>query len=237
MLNDKLQPHKISDLVDNIDLYLDEMRLKKDLIEIPKHLKDYAWSYFRDIDLSKDKLKTMAIFHTDHIYRYAADLKILDEYTKIYFTTVYTYIFDYLQTRGIDVFYILDNMIRDDRFNLTILLYALSGFAVVVPYNVKGKYLQYMSIEEQALWVLNFNTQDFKPEIFTITIDSPINQLSEIDDLIDKYQKHKRNIIYIEKDDSVNYIDLVVKKAENSSYLAFLRNLEPTNTNVRLLTK
>jgi hypothetical protein len=40
-----------------------------------------------------------------------------------------------LRSKGIEVFYILDNEIREDRFELSVMLYELGGVTVVTPYD------------------------------------------------------------------------------------------------------
>ncbi|MGH7202876.1 MAG: hypothetical protein ACREHC_00345, partial [Candidatus Levyibacteriota bacterium] len=130
----KVQPQAITDLIDKIDIYLEEMREKKDKIEIPKKLSNYIWGYFRDINPDKEKLKLLALILADHTYRYASSVMLTDDYTQIYFASVYSVLWDAIQARGVDTFYILDNEIREDRFLLTVQLFALSGVAVVTPY-------------------------------------------------------------------------------------------------------
>lgn len=236
MLPDTLVPQRITDLLDNIDLYLEEMRKTENKKEIPAYLKNYIWNFFRDVPLDKEKLKKLAIFASDHTYRYASRLLILDDYTRVYFAFVMTELWDSLQSRGIDTFYILDNEIREDRFNLTIQLFALSGFSVVTPYAVHGNYLKYLSLKEQADWVLSFNDKDFDPKKLTITVDSSEDMRKiDVEELIMKSMKHTRNIVYIEKDASVNYLDDVKKLAKDSKYVAIFRNLASDDPNVSLL--
>ena len=60
-----LKPRKITDLLDNMEAYIDEMRKTKDLETIPKELKQYAWEYFREVEISKEDLQRLAIFVAD----------------------------------------------------------------------------------------------------------------------------------------------------------------------------
>lgn len=236
MLDKDLQPKKITDIIDNIDLYLEEMRSKDDKIELPKELNNYIWNFFRDVNPDKEKLESLAIFLADHTYRYSVAANQLDDYTRIYFTTVITKLWDAIQDRGVDTLYILDNEIREDRLMLTIQLFALSGVAVVTPYALKGSYHKYMTIEEQAKWALTFNSDDFDPKKYTVTIDSSEDLRNmEVIDLIRKYMKHTRNIAYIEKDSSVNYLDNVRKLAKESKYLSVFRSQAPEDPRVTVL--
>lgn len=236
MLDTNLQPKRITDILDNIDLYLDQMRKNQDMKEIPNALTGYIWNFFRDINPDKEKLKMLALFLADHTYRYISRVELTDDYTDIYFASVVTVLWDTLQARGVDTFYILDNELREDRFMLTVKLFALSGVAVVTPYVVKGSYHKYMTIEEQAKWALSFSKEDFNPKKYTITIDASDDmRYMEVIELIKKYMKHTRNIIYIEKDASVNYLHQVKRLAKESKYLGVFRNIAPTDPHVTVL--
>lgn len=236
MLDTNLQPERITDILDNIDLYLDQMRKNQDMKEIPNALTSYIWNFFRDINPDKEKLKMLALFLADHTYRYISRVELTDDYTDIYFASVVTVLWDTLQARGVDTFYILDNELREDRFMLTVKLFALSGVAVVTPYVVKGSYHKYMTIEEQAKWALSFSKEDFNPKKHTMTIDASDDmRYMEVIDLIKKYMKHTRNIIYIEKDASVNYLDQVKRLAKESKYLGVFRDIAPTDPHVTVL--
>lgn len=233
-----MQPQTLTDLIDKIDLYLEEMREKNDKKEIPTSLTKYIWWYFRDMNPDKEKLKFLALYLVDHIYRYAAYVTLTDEYTQLYFATVITELWNTIQARGIDTLYILDNELREDRFLLTLQLFALSGVAVVTPYVVKGTYHTYMTPEEQAEWVLSFNKDDFDPKKFTLTIDSSEEIRSmEVMELIKKYMEHNRNIVYIEKDASVNYLEDVKKLAMDSNYVCLFRNKAPDDPHILILSE
>ncbi|MBF8250174.1 MAG: hypothetical protein HW400_775 [Candidatus Levybacteria bacterium] len=234
---DTLGPNRITDILDNIDLYLTEMRKKDDKVELPKQLNNYIWNFFRDTNPDREKLKSLAVFLADHIYRYAATATQADDYTRIYFASVITKLWDAIQDRGVDTFYILDNEIREDRLMLTIQLFALSGVAVVTPYPLKGGYHKYMTVEEQARWALTFSGDDFDPKKYTITLDDSEDlRYLETIDLIKKYMKHTRNIAYIEKDGSVNYLDEVMRVAKDSKYMSVLRNRAPDDPNVTVIS-
>lgn len=125
MLNTTLQPKRITDIMDNIDTYLEDMRKNEDMKSIPNALTNYIWNFFRNVDPDKEKLKMLAVFLADHTYRYVTDVKLTDDYTEIYFASVVSVLWDTLQARGVDTFYILDNEIREDRFMLAVKLFAL----------------------------------------------------------------------------------------------------------------
>jgi hypothetical protein len=235
MTETNLEPKRITDIIDNIDIYLAEMRKRDDKIELPKHLTDYIWNFFRDVNPDKEKLQGLSVFLVDHIYRYTQ----VDDYSRIYFASVITKLWDAIQDRGVDTFYILDNEIREDRLMLTIQLFALSGVAVVTPYAIKDSYQKYMTLEEQAKWVLSFDTEDFDPKKYTITIDGGGDVVRGMDviDLLKEYMRHTRNIAYIEKDDSVNYLEEVQQLAKDSKYMSVLRNKAPDDPNVIVINQ
>lgn len=234
-----LEPKRITDIIDNIDIYLAEMRKNDDKVELPNKLNNYIWSFFRDINPDKEKLQSLSVFLADHIYRYSASATQVDDYTRIYFASVVTKLWDAIQDRGVDTFYILDNEIRDDRLMLTIQLFALSGVAVVIPYMIKDVYQKYMTLEEQAKWVLSFDTEDFDPKKYTMTIDGGGDVVRGMDviDLLKEYMKHTRNIAYIEKDSSVNYLEEVQQLARESKYMSVLRNKAPEDPNVTVINQ
>jgi hypothetical protein len=147
-------------------------------------------------------------------------------------------LWDTIQSRGVDTFYILDNTMRNDRFHTAIQLFALTGMAVVTPYVVLGKYMSYMSIEEQGKWVLSFGGEAFDPKTVTMTMDSSVNaREGEVVDLLKKYMELKRNIVYIEKDDSISFLKTVIDISKNSTYAGFLRNRAPEDPNVIAIQK
>lgn len=114
------------------------MREEEDVENIPKNLKQYAWEYFRAVELNKEQLRRLAIYVADKLYRVIMGMTIVDNYTRTYFVEVIPYLWDAIQNRGVDLFYILDNTLREDRFQALIELFALTGMAVVTPYTDNG---------------------------------------------------------------------------------------------------
>ena len=195
------QPHHIADLIDNLEVYIAEMRTTEDMEIIPKALKQYAWEYFREVSINKEGLQRMAVFVADKTYRIIAnEMKMMDNYTRAYFASVVPYLWDALQNRGVDTFYILDNAINEDRFHVVVELFKHTGMAVVTPYG-ESETLEYEAIEKE----------------------------------IKDYMGPVRNIMYIEKDASVNYIDRVKNIANESKYLCIFRNHASDDPNVEVL--
>ena len=61
----KYQPQHICDLIDNLQVYIAEMRDTEDMETIPKWLKQYAWNYFRDVGIF---LALLHIQNKDHLF-------------------------------------------------------------------------------------------------------------------------------------------------------------------------
>lgn len=69
----------------------------------------------------------------DLLYRYIVQLTVMDRYTRSYCATTIRYFFEQLTQRGLGTFYILDNTLREDRFQAVLELFELSGIAIVTP--------------------------------------------------------------------------------------------------------
>lgn len=161
-----ITPRIFSDSLEIMCMYIDRMRIDEDLDTIPDMVNRFNERVFASKDISKDQLRQLAVYAIDYIYRFSSTLKMRDKYTDAYFTKVIAKLIKSLQDRGIEVFYILDNELRGDRFGLIVDLYELSGVAVVAPYYgketlsfeevekrlknrmAKGKYIAY--IEKDA---------------------------------------------------------------------------------------
>lgn len=144
----KHSPKTIFDLIDNIEIYAAEMREKEDMETIPKYLKQYAWEYFRTADLTKKQLNGLVIYVADKLYRIIMSMTMMDNYTRSYFAKVIPFLWDTIQNRGVDLFYILDNTLREDRFRTLVELFELTGMAIVTPYSDHGN-LDFAAVEKQ----------------------------------------------------------------------------------------
>jgi len=223
-MDKSLEPKKISDVLDNTEAYIAEMRQKQDMETIPAELKDYIWKYFRETDMNKMLLEKVACFAVDKICRIAAVMTMADKYTYAFFAGVMPAIWDYLQGRGVDTFYILDNSMREDRFKLNYDLYKLSGFCVATPY--------FDYADNSAL-------KTDKEKTVNIIMDPPFTyhylNFEAVEAQIKKFMSSTQNIVYIEKDSTVNYIDKVVEIGKNSKYLCIFRNKEPTDAHIQII--
>jgi hypothetical protein len=105
-------------------------------------LADYAYSFFTDVSVTKKQLQGLVLMCVDRIYRYAAEIRVKDAAVRQYFGMVTRYLLDIAAARGVRIFYILDNEIPQDRFDVTLELMFLSGVWVVTPYATNGSPLQ-----------------------------------------------------------------------------------------------
>lgn len=145
----KLEPKNIIDPIDQMEAYIEEMRQMEDLETIPKALRQYAWEYFRDVEVDKEKLKQLALYVADKTYRIIANITIVDNYTRAFFAKFIPFLWDTFQNRGIDIFYIVDNTFDNDgKFEVIVQLMELTGMAVVKPYGADGN-LDYSEVEKQ----------------------------------------------------------------------------------------
>lgn len=195
-----LTPRLSSDSVELMEVYMAYMRSCQDFDTVPDMLNRFNDQIFVSKDTSLDQLRQLAVYSMDKIYRIAAELEVRDDYTVAYFKKVIAPLMKAFQAKGIELFYILDNEIRQDRFDLAVMLYELSGATVITPY-ISDKTLSFEQVEER-----------FK---------SPM--------------AHGRNIVYIEKDASVNYIGKIIKIAAESRYIGLFRNYAPSVSYLKVL--
>jgi hypothetical protein len=80
-----------------------------------------------------DDLILVAASAQDLLYRYIMQISILDHHTRAYCNLVVRYFFSQLSVRGIRTYYILDNTLREDRFQLVLELFELVGIETVTP--------------------------------------------------------------------------------------------------------
>jgi hypothetical protein len=84
--------------------------------------------------MSGEALPLLGVTAPDVFYRAVCRLTVLDRFTRIYVRTVVKYYFSQLVERGVCCFYLVDNTIRNDRFQALVELFELAGFAVVSPH-------------------------------------------------------------------------------------------------------
>jgi hypothetical protein len=203
MNNESLKPNKIEDIVFRMEEYLSEIRKmeKDESIDFLNFLDSYIKEYFT-IELNELDIKKLAVELTDVIYIKISNIQMRDIYTDGYFGIVVASLYWELKKKGILCFYIIDNHIRDDRFKLAVELFGSSGFSVIYPY-----------LDEKL---------DYSEKYTNL----PPLDYKKVVEKIDEAKSNGRHILYVEKDDSINYLKNVFNLAEDlqSKYQCVFRN-------------
>lgn len=207
MISKKIKPNHISDIIHNMDEYLAEMRKMstEEANEFIEFLEQYIHAYFVGHDADDIVLKKLIVEFTDAIYLKIAHFDQRDIHTNGYFGIVINRIFWEFSRKDIFAFFIIDNSLRDDRFKMTVELFKVSNFVSICPYNVG---------------VLEYSDN------YSVL---PSLDYKAVEKQIDDGKTDKKHILYIEKDDSVNYLNQVLALAEEfqPKYLCIFRNNAP----------
>lgn len=198
------KPQKIQDIIFRMEEFISYIReIEKDkVMNVIEGLESFIMGYF---STTKEDLKKVATELVDGMYIQISKLSKRDMHTDAYFSIIINRLFWEFNTKGVKFFFVLDNKLRDDRFKLTTELYKNAGFAVIYPYTVKD--LEYSENHS------NLQKKDYK------TTEGEINDTLE----------QKRPILYVEKDESVNYVESILHIAEDhrNEYVCIFRNKAP----------
>jgi hypothetical protein len=204
MITENLKPNKISDIVHRMDEYISAIREagEDEGRDVANFLLKFITDYFENEKADDLELKKITVEMVDDIYVKIMNLKQRDAYTNIYFGNVLNRLFWELRQNNILAFYIVDNTIRDDRFKMLIELLNSVQFAVVYPY-----------IFDEIKYSENYSKY-------------PTKEYKDIEKQIDEGVKQKKHILYVEKDDSVNYLNNILALGEEfqSKYVCIFRN-------------
>jgi hypothetical protein len=132
-----LSPRKISDLAEFAADYIADLRGMPTGGRRGRFL-TYAYHYFSDNRPSMALLEALTLMFVDRLYRLSAELPFKDAHVMAYVETVTRYVLDVTRSRGVQMFYILDNTIREDRFGFAKELMDAAGLHVVTPYVADG---------------------------------------------------------------------------------------------------
>ena len=130
-------PARITDLAEFAPEYIRFMRAVPDN-SVCDVLIEYARDYFRHVKPDPRLLRSLSVMVVDRMYRHAMTLVESGPPDALYFASVFRYLLDLLAFRGVRTFYILDNEIRFDRFNILMTLFMHAGVSVVTPYATEG---------------------------------------------------------------------------------------------------
>lgn len=227
-MNKNIELKKISDVLDNAEAYIAEMRQAKDKETIPLDLAHYIWMYFRNTDLNKSTLEMLALFWADKTYQLAASaIKRVDAYTYAFFAGVAPKFWDLMQDRGVDTFYIIDNEIREDMFKFVCTLFELSGFRVVAPYFDEKADTSALKTREEM--TVNIVMDPLGAGVYDFL------NFEAVEAQIRAYMKPIQNIVYLEKDARVNYIEKVIQIGKQSDYLCLFKNEAANSDKVQII--
>ena len=216
--------NKITDIFDNAVHYIDQMRTADDLVSIPREINQYRWEYFRNVELTKEMLEGLALFAVDKTYRIAAEITSADKYVFAYFSMVASKFWDAIQDRGVDTFYILDNTMSEDRFWIVYNIFRLSGYCVVTPYTNTSKQDDLETIGEKTVHSVLDGAR-----LYTYCTQEVVEAQLQTN------MKPIQNIMYMEIDSRVNYLDKVQEIGKNSKYLCILRTSAPVDKRVEIV--
>lgn len=210
-MSNKISPQNIEDLFDNTNTYINEIRQMNndDKTKTIDELDMFVKHYFENTKLDRIDLIPKASYFVDTLFKEIINMTGYDVNTSGYFGIVLNRIFFNLTEKGVNLFYIIDNALRDDKFVLLMNLFKNAGLDVITPNNVSA---------ENTLE----NFTDTKPEY---TKGQSLDYKT-IEKRIDESVNKNRHIVYIEKDDSVNYLSDILKLAEEfqSKYVCVFRN-------------
>ena len=134
---DMAEPSAASDCFDGIVAFhaaIDTMREKCDIAAMPEMMGAATQAAFEALSESdRSGLVLVAAEAQDHLYRQIMQLTIMDEYTRTYCATAVHCFFDGLTKRGIRTLFILDNELREDRFQCVVELFQTCGIVVTTP--------------------------------------------------------------------------------------------------------
>lgn len=208
----KIEPKNIMDLILNMDEYMNTMRnsSKEEAIAITESLESFAKTAVASLGSDVLENKKLISEMTDKLYRMAMEFGIVDVHTNGYIAIVLHRLFWELGQKGVRIFYILDNTLRDDRFKLILEQLPPAGFSVITPHIV--------------------NNLQYEPET-TQTENLPYEEMEK---KIKESLSLSKNIIYIERDGSVDYLEKVVELARGAGdeYVKIYRNSAPESLEI-----
>jgi len=206
MIEESLKPKKIEDIISRSEEYISAMRKmsKDDVMIFLDDMANFVTDYFKKNEFNLPELKRCVAKSADDIYCQLMRTEINDMYLNGYYGFVLYKFFYEAQQKGVFIFFIIDNVLRDDRFKLLVQMYATAHFRIIHPY-------------EYDAMKAGYNSEFTK---------LPTIPFSEIENKISEAIKEQMNIVYVEKDDSVNYIFDALRLAERLQleYACIFRN-------------
>jgi hypothetical protein len=130
------EPNKLTDLMDNANTYMQQMEAEDRRWDVALALQEYICGFMRDVPLDDNQRRQIAVFMVDSTYRFSATIhEYVPRAARAYFQIVMGQFWDAVGSRGARVFYILDNELSDERFEVSRSFLEWSGFTVIAPYS------------------------------------------------------------------------------------------------------
>jgi hypothetical protein len=121
------------DCISAFSLFVDELRADGGTDKCtPDLIADLA-TLFGKADECHEDLSLLGAFLPDLLYTRVSELRMFDRWTRLYAEIVPHFLLDQLRVRGICSFYILDNSIREDRFDALVKIFSDAGYVVISP--------------------------------------------------------------------------------------------------------
>lgn len=127
---------------------------------------------FRNADEHGEDLRVLGALVPDLLYIRTSELQIFDRWTRVYTAMVPQLLLDQLRVRGVSSFYVLDNSIREDRFDAVVKIFSDVGYSVISP-NLDG------ASEDEVLDRID-SAQVLRKHILYVERDASVNYLDAV---------------------------------------------------------
>jgi hypothetical protein len=117
-LKSKSTAADLLDCIAGFPLFVDGLRANGAGDECTTALIADLINLFRNADERNEDIRLVGALAPDLLYIRTSELQIFDRWTRVYAAMVPQLLLDQLRVRGISSFYILDNSIREDRFDV-----------------------------------------------------------------------------------------------------------------------
>jgi len=136
-LKSKSTAADLLDCIAGFPLLIDGIRKNEAIDEATRLAITDLINLFRTVDEQGEDVRLLGALAADLLYIRISELRDFDRWTRVYAAMAPQLLFDQLRVRGVSTFYILDNAIREDRFDALAKLFSDAGFLVVSP-NLDG---------------------------------------------------------------------------------------------------
>lgn len=136
-LRDKSTAANLLDCIVGFPVFVEELRKKGAADESTTWVIDDLMRLFQKADADGEDLSTLGALAPDLLYIRTSELLDFDRWTRVYAGMGPQLLLDQLRVRGVSSFYILDNAIREDRFDAMVKVFSDAGYSVISP-NLDG---------------------------------------------------------------------------------------------------